>query len=193
MGNFSSRISSFPCFLVKVMKHENPPPPPPPTHTHTHTNNLICLYTFRNFFFFLLSGFFCLSFPSLLLLFDILKPRNYPPDEVFGKFFNLRALRDSLRAFCLGAGLRPTTMRVRIVREEVLHRVVEANKGMLGSPLARCCYYVRVAMPAKVCCDFYLMVKFDLKFEISDGKIGNVPRATTTTESLIWCIIRCYI
>ena len=31
-------------------------------------------------------AFFCLSFPSLPLLFDILKPNNCPPDEVFGYY-----------------------------------------------------------------------------------------------------------
>ena len=40
---------------------------------------------FPSFFFFLCSAFFCLSFSSLPLLFDILKPKICPPDEVFGK------------------------------------------------------------------------------------------------------------
>ena len=40
---------------------------------------------FPSFFFFLLSAFFCLSFSSLPLLFEILKPKICPPDEVFGK------------------------------------------------------------------------------------------------------------
>ena len=46
-------------------------------------------FMFPSFFFFLISAFFCLNFSSLPLLFDILKPKICPPDEVFGKNFAL--------------------------------------------------------------------------------------------------------
>ena len=47
---------------------------------------------FPSFFFFLFSAFFCLSFSSLPLLFDILKPKikRYPPGGVSGIFIYLQ-------------------------------------------------------------------------------------------------------
>ena len=39
---------------------------------------------FPSFFLFLLAAFFRLSLSSLRLLFNILKPKIWPPDEVFG-------------------------------------------------------------------------------------------------------------
>ena len=42
------------------------------------------VFKFPSFFFFVLSAFLFLSFSSPPLLFDILKPKICPPDEVFG-------------------------------------------------------------------------------------------------------------
>ena len=55
---------------------------------------------FPSFFFFLLSAFFALVFSSLPLLFDILKPKICPPDEVFGIYIYSWVLGLHFSLFC---------------------------------------------------------------------------------------------
>ena len=69
-AHFGQKSQFFPSSIVKIGQ-EKP-----------HKN--VGVFMFPSFFFFLLSAFFCLSFSSLPLLFDILKPKICPPDEVFG-------------------------------------------------------------------------------------------------------------
>ena len=65
VGTFYPKISFFPSFIVKNGQNKNP-------------QIRGCFSCFLFFLFFLLSAFFCLSFSSLPLLFDILKPKKAP-------------------------------------------------------------------------------------------------------------------
>ena len=83
--------------------------------THTHTN-LWGFFMCPSFFFFLLSAFFSLSFSSLPLLFDILKPKKVPTRwglwhiNNSGEVCRVRLYTEQMDAEGLGRKLLPTPL-----------------------------------------------------------------------------------
>ena len=74
-GHFVSNISKFPQLTVNIGQEKSQP-------------KRWGLFMSPSFFFFLLFALFCLSCPSLPVLFDILKPKKCPPDEVLGYYLS---------------------------------------------------------------------------------------------------------